>query len=149
MTEDISDLLKLAREELKKLKEKINKSGFGFLHEKTNPEMTEKESISQDNLKFVLIIHKKTGLVIHEKDFYGIKFGPDFIHGLFKEMEIDESRKKFLFNDFIIRIEENDDYRMFFILSAEPTELLNEKFKVFLIEFAKAFPDPMKSPIRD
>ena len=118
-----------------------------------NSYQNEIKNYSQNILKYLMVIHKNTGLTVYEKAFFETKFDPDLVGGFLSAIQsfgseinsMDTAMKKLVYKDFQIEIEDGDYVRAALILNGEPTEYLLKQ----LLKYVKEFENVFKIPLRN
>ncbi|MHA1798461.1 MAG: hypothetical protein ACTSVY_08420, partial [Candidatus Helarchaeota archaeon] len=107
---------------------------------------------SKNILKYLMVIHKETGLTIYEKGFYGTEFDPDLIGGFLTAIQNfgseissqETAMKKLVYKDFQIELEDGDYIRAALILNGEPTKYLIKNLLKFVNSFENTFRDELQ-----
>ncbi|NHI93997.1 MAG: hypothetical protein EAX96_16025 [Candidatus Lokiarchaeota archaeon] len=107
----------------------------------------EMKRYSQSILKYLMVIHKGTGLTIYEKAFFKPFIDPDLVGGFLTAIQsfgseissTETSMKKLVYKNFQIEIEDGDYIRTALILNGEPTEHLLKQLQKYVKEFENTF----------
>ncbi|NHI92927.1 MAG: hypothetical protein EAX96_10535 [Candidatus Lokiarchaeota archaeon] len=109
--------------------------------------LDQEKNYLHDILKYLMIIHKDTGLTLFEKGFFGFKLDPDLVGGFLTAIQsfgseissTETSMKKLVYKDFQIEIEDGDYVRAAIILKGESTIYLIKKLLDYVKYFEKKY----------